>query len=150
MPAISASAVESANLILKLYELRREETMRKARDFMFGFDPRSIEDLQAAMLGPDSSYIRMTISFWEMAASFVVKGAIDPAMFEDSNGEHLMTFAKVQPFLTGLRQMYGNPGYLKNLEQVCLEAPGGLERVTATRERIRGLIAARAAAAAKV
>jgi hypothetical protein len=138
-----SNAVDSANLILKLYELRREETMRKARDFMLGFDPGSFEDVQAALMGPQSSCIRMVTSYWEMACSFVTSGAIDAKMFDEANGEHILVLSKIQPFLSQLREMFGNPKYLKSLEDVCLSAPGGQERVTATRERIRKMLAMR-------
>ena len=138
-----SNAVDSANLILRLYELRREETMRKARDFMTGFDPQSFEDVQGALMGPQSGYFRMVTSYWEMAASFVTSGAIDAKTFDESNGEHVLVFSKIQPFLAQIREMFGNPNYMKSLEQVCLSAPGGLERVTATRERIRKMLAMR-------
>jgi hypothetical protein len=138
-----SNAVDSANLILKLYELRREETMRKARDFMLGFDPGSFEDVQAALMGPQGSCLRMVTSYWEMACSFVTNGAIDAKMFDDANGEHILVLSKIQPFLPQLREMFGSPNYMKHLEDFCLSAPGGLERVTASRERIRKMLAMR-------
>ena len=142
-----SNAVDSANLLLKLYELRREETMRKARDFMITFNPESIEDIQAAMMGPQGGYLRMVTSYWDMAAAFVISGAIDAKMFDDVNGEHIAVFSKIQPFLPQIREMFGQPKYMKNLEDVCLSAPGGLERVNATRERMRRMLALRSAAA---
>ncbi|HWF11691.1 MAG TPA: hypothetical protein VG297_24655 [Bryobacteraceae bacterium] len=144
-----ATPVESANLILKLYELRREPVMREARNYFMTFDPRSVEEYMAGMMGPNSGHIRMVTSYWEMAASFVTSGAIDPAMFEASAGEHVLVFGKIEGILPQLRQMMDNPGALKNLEQVCTSAPGGLERVRAMTERIRGMMASRSAAAAR-
>lgn len=141
-----SNPVDSANLLLKLYELRREETMRKARDFMIGFDPKSFEELQAAFMGPNSAYIRMTTSYWEMAASFVMNGAIDAKMFNDANGEHLVLFARLEPFLPEMRQSM-NPSALKNLEEVCMTIPNARERIDAVRERMRKVLAMRAAAA---
>lgn len=138
-----ATPVDSANLILKLYEIRREDTMRKARDFVLTFDPQSIEDYMAGMMGPNSAYIRMVTSYWEMAASFVVQGAIDATMFDETQGEHVLVFGKLEGFLPELRAAMGNPGMFKNLEQVCISAPGGIERVRATTARIRAMIAAR-------
>lgn len=132
--------------MLKLYELRREDTLRKARDFVAGFDPRSFEDIQGALMGPQSAMFRMVTSYWDMAAAFVVNGAIDQKMFDETNGEHVYVFGKIEPFLEQLRQMMNNPNYLKNLEMVCANGPGGLERVRAARERMRQMIAARAAA----
>jgi len=141
-----SNAVDSANLILKLYELRREETLRKAREFMIPFDPTSFEEVQAGYMGPQGAYIRMVTTYWEMACSFVTSGAIDAKTFDDANGEHMLVFSKIQPWLPQLREMFGSEGFMKNLEKVCSEAPGGLDRVTATRERIRKMLAMRRAA----
>jgi hypothetical protein len=143
-----ATPVESANLILKLYELRREPVMREARNTFMMFDPRTVEDYMAGMMGPQSAHIRMVASYWEMAASLVVNGAIDAKMFEDSAGEHVLVFGKIEGLLPQLRQMMGSPTMFGNLEQVCLASPG-LEKVRATTERIRGMMAQRSTAAAK-
>lgn len=123
--------------------------MRKARDFVFGFDPRSFADLQTVLMGPQSGLFRMVLSYWDMAASFVVNGAIDAKMFDEVNGEHIFAFGKIEPFLAEYRQLMNNPNYLKNLETLCLNAPGGIERVRASRERMRQMMAMRAAAAPK-
>lgn len=140
MPAESSTTpVESANLILKLYELRREETMRQARNYLFTFNPTSADEYLAAMGGPHSASIRMVTSYWEMACSFVVNGAIDATMFDETNGEHLIVLGKVEPFLEELRAKTGNPNAFKSLEQVCTSAPGGLERVRAFAARIRAM-----------
>ena len=116
---------------------------------MAGFNPESFQDVQATLMGPQSAYFRMVMSYWDMAASFVVNGAIDAKMFDDANGEHIYAFGKIEPFLAEYRQMMNNPNYLKNLETVCTNAPGGIERVRAARERMRQLMAARAVAAPK-
>jgi hypothetical protein len=142
-----STPVESANLILKLYELRREPVMREARNFMFGFNPASAEEYMAAMMGPNGGFVRMVVSYWEMAASMVTSGAIDAAMFEASAGEHMLVFGKIEPFLAQLREVGGNPNAFKNLEQVCIGAPGGLERIRAMMERIRSMMARSTAAA---
>lgn len=142
-----ATPVESANLILKLYELRRENVMREARNYLFSFNPTSAQEYLAAMSGPHSGYVRMVTSYWEMACSFVTAGAIDPALFEASAGEHIIVFGKIEGFLPQLREMMGNPNLFKNLEQVCLAAPGGLERVRAQMARIRNMTANRSASA---
>jgi hypothetical protein len=141
-----ATSVDSANLILKLYELRREPVMREARNFFMTFNPASLADYMGAMMGPHSGHVRMVASYWEMAASFVTSGAIDAAMFEASAGEHVIVFGKIEPFLKELRESMGNPNVFKNLEQVCLAAPGGIDHVRATAARIRNMMAARATA----
>jgi len=95
-----ATKVESADLLLKLYDLRREEKMRQAREWIFMFNPTSADDYWKTMMDPQvGGYLRMVTSYWDMAASFVNHGAIDAEMFNDTVGEHIMVFAKVEPIL---------------------------------------------------
>lgn len=137
---------ESAQLILSLYETRREETMRKARDFVFTWDPRNLDDFLAGFMGPQGAYIRMVISYWDMAASFVENGAIDRQMFLDANGEFISVFAKVEPYLPHMRQMFMNPGFGANLEKLALSIPNARARLEHSVNMIRGMLAQRAAA----
>ena len=133
-----SSPYESATLLIRLYELRREPTMREARTwYARSFNPSTVEDLFATMAGPTSSYFRMVTSYWEMAASFVNNGAIDEQMFNDANGEQLVVFAKVEPYLAEYRERAGFPHYLANLEKLLMRTPGTKERLAATRERFR-------------
>src|SRR5437667_12349940 len=78
---------ESAKLILELYDLRREATMRKARDWFFRFNPTSVEEIRAVVMSEYSGYYRMVTSYWDMAAALVNHGAIDEQMFNEANGE---------------------------------------------------------------
>ena len=125
-------------LILKLYELRREEGLRRARKWYFTeFDPRSAGDV-AKLLGSGhdgSANFRMITSYWEMAASFVNNGGIDEKMFIDANGEHVGVFCRVEPFLEELRQIIGLPEYLKQLETLVKRTPNVDQRL----ERFRGI-----------
>lgn len=141
-----SAAVDSANLILKLYELRRENVMREARNYFFSFNPSSAQDYLAEMSGPNSPKIRMVTSYWEMACSMVTSGAIDPVMFDASAGEQIIVFGKIEGFLPQLREMMGNPNLFKNLEQVCTSAPSSLERVRAQMARIKAMMSQRASA----
>src|SRR6476620_11617774 len=102
-----------ADLILKLYDLRREATMRTARDyFALEFNPQSMDDVMKGMTGPHSGHLRMVVSYWEMAAALVNHGAIDLSMFNDANGEHFAVFSKIEPFLSELRAQAG-PQFLQ-------------------------------------
>lgn len=143
-----ATPYESANLLLKLYEMRREPTMRQARNWFITFNPDSADDIGAVLRSEHSAYFRMVTSFWDMAASFVNNGAIDEKMFNDANGEHIVVFSKVEPFVAEHRTRIGQPHYLQQLEQVVMRIPNAKERLAATRERFRQMAAARAAAAA--
>ncbi len=140
---------ESASLILKLYELRREETMRKGRDWFARFSPESGQDIMNAVMGENSAYYRMVTTYWEMVASLVNNGAIDEKMFNDANGEHVFVFAKIQPFLTEIRQMFNAPQALAQLEQLVMRMPDAKEKLEAMRERSKRITAMRAEAAGK-
>jgi hypothetical protein len=140
---MSSTPHESATLLLRLYELRRESTMREARNwFALEFNPSNFEELVQAVMGPHSGHYRMVTSYWDMAASFVLNGAIDEQMFNDANGEQVGVFAKVEPYLTDYRARVGNPKYLSQLEQIVLRRPGAKEQLAAMREWFRNRAAA--------
>ena len=133
-----STAYESADLLLKLYDLRRESVMREARAwYARSFNPDGVEDVLRAVGGPNSAHFRMTTSYWDMAASLVLNGAIDEQMFNDANGEHVVVFAKIEPFLGEYRTRTGNPTYLGNLEKLVMKIPGASERLVRLRERFR-------------
>lgn len=130
-----ATKTESADLILKLYDLRREKKMRKAREWFFGFNPTSVDEYWETMMDPKvGAYARMVISYWDMAATMVVQGAIDADLFNETAGEHIMVFAKIEPILPGLRERFQNPDALKNLEKVIMDRPDGASRVKQSQE----------------
>ena len=126
-----------AGLILKLYELRRDPTMREARDWYFReFGPESKADIDKAMFSAHSGHLRMVMSYWDMAASLVINGAIDQTMFNDANGEQFGVFGAIEPFLAEMRAGIG-PQFMKSLEALIDATPGGRERSAAMRERMK-------------
>src|SRR5271166_1251245 len=136
-----------AGLILKLYELRREAEMRKARDWYFrDFNPQSLADWNATMFGEHSGHVRMVVSYWDMAAALVNEGAISQDLFTETNGEHIGVFAKVEPILGEIREAYG-PQFAANLEKLIDETPDGRKRVAQMRERVKAIRAQLATAA---
>lgn len=136
---------ESADLILKLYELRRETVMRQARDWYFTFQPETIEEVVAAARGERSAYFRMVVSYWDMACSLVNNGAIDEQMFADANGEQNYVFAKIYPFIAQMRQFSKQPYYLANLEKYVMRQPDAEQRMASLREFAKQMNAQRAA-----
>jgi hypothetical protein len=91
-----------AELVLRLYGLRQEETLRKARRFLTGdFNPKNVEELRAVSRMPgteENAYWRQAMSYWEMAASLVLRGALDADLFLDTNAEGLFIYAKYHHF----------------------------------------------------
>ena len=141
---------EDANLILKLYELRREEVMRKARDwYIQQFNPSSMEEIIEVLMSEKNVYYRMVTTYWDMAASLVNNGAIDEQMFSDANMEHVVVFAKVEPFVEELREKFNNPQGLRHLEQLVMRRPDAKELLSSLRERFKQWAAMRADAATK-
>jgi hypothetical protein len=140
---------QDADLIIKLYELRRDETMRKARNyFAFEFFPKSIDDVKEVLTNvhehpEQNAYFRQVISYWEMAAAMVNHGSIDRALFFDTNGEFFGVWAKIGDFIEDLRASFG-PQFLINLEKMIASAPDGPKRVQIMKERFNSMAAQRA------
>ncbi|MFL6332207.1 MAG: hypothetical protein ACJ754_02585 [Pyrinomonadaceae bacterium] len=139
---------KSAELILKLYDLRREAVMREARNWFFTFNPESAEEILRVSTGEHGGHFRMVTTYWDMACSFVNHGAIDAEMFNDATGEQVFVYAKLQPFLEQLRAT-ANPTYMQHLERAVLAIPHAEERLARVREMAKRLAEARAAAAAE-
>ena len=115
-----------AALLLKLYELRTEPTLRNARAwFAFEFHPQSTKEVLSTWLGPGhaSAPYRMVTTYWDMATSLVVQGAIPAEMFNAANTEHFAFYSKLRPFLAEVRAATSYPDYLTNIEKVVNMAP---------------------------
>ena len=140
---------EDADLILKLYDLRRETVMREARNWMFTFNPTGVQDVLETMVGEHSGHLRMVISYWDMACALVNNGAIDEGLFNQTNGEHIFVYMKMEPVVEDLRAMFDNPEFLKNLETVVRRIPDIDKKLPAMRERMAKFAALRAEQQAK-
>ncbi len=118
--------------------------MREGRKWFLNFMPSSTPEIMQAMVDPKTTgFYRMVLSYWDMAASFVNRGAIDKEMFIETCGEALMVFAKVEPFIDEIRSTMGNPTYAKNLEELAMSIPDAKEGMAKRREMIKRMIEAR-------
>src|SRR5881398_99138 len=138
---------EDADLILKLSDLRRETVMREAQNWLFTFNPPGIQDVMEVMMGEHSGYMRMVLSYWDMACAMVVNGAIDEELFNQTNGEHMVVYMKIEPVLQELRTMFDNPEFAKSLETVVKRMPNIEARMASMRERFKQFAAMRQQAA---
>ncbi len=124
-----------AELILKLYDLRREPEMRKARSWWFAdFWPESADDLMNLAMNPklqENHWMRQVLGYWDMAAMLVVHGTLNEAMFLELSfsGEMFMVFAKIRPFLNEIREKMQNPDFLGNVERVITRSKLGRDRL---------------------
>jgi len=130
-----------AELILKLYDLRREAEMRKARNWWLSFWPESADDFMkvgAALGTQENAWLRQVGGYWELAASLVNHGALNKELFLEPSfsGEMFLIFSKVQPFLKELREKMYSPAAFANMEKLITNTEGGMERVKMTQERM--------------
>jgi hypothetical protein len=145
---------EQANLMLRLYEIRREEKLRKARDwFVNNYTPPASPDEFMKRFPPGSeenAYIRMVTSYWEMCASLVNRGLIDDELFFENNGEIWIVWEKTKPVAPAWRAFFGNPRIFANLEN-CVNRLEAWREKTApgTNEKVRQMFAAMREARAK-
>lgn len=116
----SKATYDDVNLILRLYELRRDERMREARQwFASMFRPISTLEEFNTICPPGSGQnanFRMVTSYWEMAASFLVSGVLNEELFFQSGGEMLLTWIKIQGLVPALRNARRNKRLYINLE----------------------------------
>jgi hypothetical protein len=124
-----------AEVVLELYKLRQEETLRAARKFMAEFWPKDLEELRAVSRAPgtdQNAYWRQVISYWEMAASLVLRGAVDAELFLDSNVEGLFLYAKFHHWHAVTEKESGNP-FMKNTAAL-------IERIPAAKATYEGIL----------
>ncbi len=127
-----------AEIILKLYELLMEPTMRAARKFVAGFHPASFVELAALQQDAGSennAYWRQVMTYWEMAAAFILNDALDPDLFLDTNNENFFFYAKFTPYLEDWHKSFGQP-FMKNTAKLIESYPRMQERYTMALARI--------------
>lgn len=132
-----------AELVLRMYELRREERMREARAAMTQrFWPRSYEDVAAVMQSdhPMNAAWRQTGSYWEMVYGMARHGVVHPDFMIESNGEGLFLLAKVYPYLEQIRRD-GSPRAFRNAEWMATECETGKAMFANTRARVEKALA---------
>jgi hypothetical protein len=134
--------VADAELILKLYDLRREAEMRKARHWWAAeFFPQTVDDflkVSGAMGTQENNWLRQVMGYWGIAASFVLQGVLNEDLFLQPacSGELFLIFAKIHPFLKELREKMGDPHAFSNLELVATRTKFGRERLQLTAKRV--------------
>jgi hypothetical protein len=143
-----------AQLIMQLYDLRREAEMRKARNWwVTGFWPESADDFMkigGAMGSQENNWLRQVGGYWSMASAFVLQGALSEELFIQPavSGEMFLIFAKVQPFLKELREKMGDPHMFENIEKIVTGSKFGRDRLKLTLKRVQTMREKRALAKA--
>lgn len=133
-----------AQLVMQLYDLRREPEMRKARHWWLAdFAPRNADDFMkvASALGTqENNWLRQVGGYWGMAAGFVLQGALNKELFlrPAVSGEMFVMFGKVRPFIKELREKLGDPEAFGDIEKVIMSTKWGRDRLAFIETRIAG------------
>jgi len=145
MERMLATAAD-AEIILKLYELRRETVMRQARAWVGGeFWPKTLEDFNAVYENPrdpHNPFLRQVLTYWEMAAALVLHGAVSADLFVDCNGEGFFLLAKFAPILDAIREK--NPTFLSKTSELVGRFAAASQRYEAVLKRVDATRSARA------
>ncbi|HKS81573.1 MAG TPA: hypothetical protein VJR23_08700 [Candidatus Acidoferrales bacterium] len=139
---------EQVNLMLRLYDTRREPRLREAREwFLANFAPQNSEELMriAPPMTQENAFLRMVVSYWDMVASIVNRGLIDEDFFFENTGEQWLVWERLKPVVEFWRAMFKNPTLFKNLEEHFnrfeawreKRAPGTNEAVRSVMKQVR-------------
>jgi hypothetical protein len=146
MSGVARATYDDVNLILRLYEMRREDRLREARKWFTGsFKVKSFDEFMALCppgSEPNASY-RMVVTYWEMVASFLTSGVLNAELFYQSGRELLFVWERIRDILPTVREKNGHARELKNLEEAAIAyitwwnhtAPGGYDAFS---KRVRG------------
>ena len=140
MPKKASS--RDAQLIIQLYDLRRDAEMRKAREWWTTeFWPNNADDFMKIASAPgtqENKWLRQVAGYWGIATSFVLQGALDEDLFlvPGFSGEMFVIFAKVYPFLEELREKLGDPEFFLDIEKMVMRTKWGRERLKFLSKRL--------------
>ena len=132
-------STEQAELILRLYELRRESVMREARSFVGGeFLPQTDEELVAIVSkgGKETGFVLQVYGYWDMVCAFVRYGMLSEPLVYDTCQEMYFQYAKIQPYLQGFRRKLNLPEWMQSVEQVLEGSAKGRKRPAAMQESL--------------
>jgi hypothetical protein len=144
---------EQAEMLLRLYELRREPRLRQARDwFMRNFHHQSIQE-RASLTPEEDASVRMVTSYWDTVAAIVRRGLVDEDIFYETTAEFWIVWDRLKPIANDVRELTKDPHVWENLEKLSVRyeiwrerrAPGS---IAAFRERLQQAVQAPAAQSA--
>ena len=136
---------EQADMLLKLYELRREPRLREARDwFSRNFHHQSLAE-RASLTPEQDASVRMVTSYWEMVAGLVKRGLVDEDLFFENTAEFWIVWDRLKPLSSEVRSVTKDPHVWENLEKISVRyemwrerrAPGAIAAMRELMQRAR-------------
>jgi hypothetical protein len=143
------ASARDAQVVLQLYDLRRETVLRAARKFAVSdFWPMNYDEFKAVLMDygtEHNAWMRQCLTYWDMAAALVVQGALDEPLFYETNNELYFLAAKYGPHLAQFKKEMGNPEFMHNFEALAAK-PYARSRMKHLRSRIEARYSALKAA----
>ncbi len=139
---VPATSIQQAELILKLYELRREAVMREARSYIGGdFMPASVDELVqiASASSKQTGFVLQVYGYWDMVAAFVRSGALNATLVYNTCQEMYFQYAKIQPYLAEFRQKMNLPEFLISVEWLIEGSKAGRKRIATMRKNLEAI-----------
>ena len=143
--------VQDAQLLIELYNLRREPVMRAARKYVVSeFWPQNYDELKAVITGygtEPNAWFRQVLTYWNMVAALVLRGAVNEQLFFETNNEPYFLWAKFGDYIPQARKDQIDPEFLSHLEKLTSK-PAAKKRIKGLQERLGARRALAAAAKA--
>ena len=139
---VSDLSIRQAELILKLYDLRRETTMREARSYVGGgFMPASADELVGIVNAGDqhAAFVLQVYGYWDMVAAFVTSGALEARLVYDTCQEMYFQYAKIQPYLSEFRERMNLPEWMISIEHLVEGSEAGRARLATMRKNLAAI-----------
>lgn len=147
---MAKAKTEDAKIILEIYDLRRETVMRAARKYVVSeFWPQNYEEFKAVITGygtEQNAFFRQVMTFWNMVAALVLRGAVNEQLFFETNNEPYFLWAKFGDYIAQARKDQVDPEFLSHLEKLTSK-PAANKRIKGLQERLAARLAHAAAAA---
>jgi hypothetical protein len=145
--ATPANSIQQAELILHLYELRRETVMREARSYVGGaFMPASANEFLEIVSagGKPTAFVLQVYGYWDMVAAFVEHGALDATLVYNTCQEMYFQYAKIQPYLAEFRKKMNLPEWLISVERLIEGSKAGRKRLATMQKNLAAMAGVRA------
>ncbi len=139
---MARKSTEQAELILRLYELRRETVMREARSYVGGaFAPKTAEELAEMVSkgGKETGFVLQVYGYWDMVCAFVLHGMLSEGLVYDTCQEMYFQWAKITPFVKEFRGKMNLPEWMRNIEKVVEGSAKGKKRIAAMRKNLAAI-----------
>jgi hypothetical protein len=149
---VKKATASDARIVMQLYDLRRETEMRKARNWYAMWDLKSYDDLKQLSMNfgsQENAWFRQVLTYWDNAASLVLRGAVNRDLFMDWNGEIIFTYVKIRPYIQQMRDASGATEFLSNIEKLLNSTPELRKKTQRLEEQFTKWSAMRAEAAGK-